>query len=398
MDDLSSKAIDSVLNSGNLTMGSEVAKFEEAMAREVGSKHFLMVNSGSSANLLMIEALLRPVKDKPKLLPGDAVLVPAVAWPTTVWPIIQLGLNPIFVDVDKDTLAMDPLQAKSLLEKQDGAKIRALFLIHPLGLAVDMAAFEELAAAHNLILLSDVCESLGARSLNGKAAGSASVMRSYSFYFSHHITTMEGGGIATDSPEVYDDLISMRSHGWSRGRSDETSWTSQQTQTDSRFNFVGTGFNVRPMEIQGAIGRSQLSNLPEFLRARRHLAAEVQSALRGTSINLISGGVENIADNPQHSWMLLPFRVTSSDPRSGRTLACNYLEERGVATRPILTGNFLRQPSVRRFIPTAGSACNFPASEKVHEECFMVGAHPSLSQVQREHLVRSLMGAASLLT
>lgn len=397
MDDLALNAIDSVLRSGNLTMGSEVENFEKAMALELGAKHFLMVNSGSSANLLMIEALLRPVKKQPKLLPGDGVLVPAVAWPTTVWPLLQLGLNPIFVDVDESTLAMDPFQARVLLEKQNGFEISAILLIHPLGLAVDMAPFEELAEAFNLVLLSDVCEALGARNPNGTSAGSASLMRSYSFYFSHHITTMEGGGIATDSSEIFDDLISMRSHGWSRGRSDETAWTSQQTQTDSRFSFVGTGYNVRPMEIQGAIGRTQLSNLDRFLQARRNLANEVHNALLDSKLNLINGGVEKILDNAQHSWMLLPFRVSTDNPRGGRDLVCNYLEERKIATRPILTGNFLRQPSVRRFIPTSGSAKDFPVAERVHEDCFMVGAHPSLSKIQKEHLVHSLVGAASLL-
>ena len=398
IDDLAFSAIDSVLKSGNFTMGSEVEKFEEAMAQELGAKHFLMVNSGSSANLLMIEALMRPVKEEPKLLPGDSVLVPAVAWPTTVWPLIQLGLKPIFVDVDKDTLAIDPLKASRLLETQSGDKIKAIFLIHPLGLAVDMAAFEELASEYKLTILSDVCESLGARNLDGTSAGSSSLMRSYSFYFSHHITTMEGGGVATDSSAVFDDLISMRSHGWSRGRSDEASWTLQQTQTDRRFSFVGTGYNFRPMEIQGAIGRTQLSSLEEFLRSRRHLANEVYDALLGSNLELIRAGIENIAVNSQHSWMLLPFRVLSTEPKSSRDFVCNYLEECGVATRPILTGNFLRQPSVKRFLPAAGSANDFPVAERVHDECFMVGADPSLTPIQREHLVSSLLRASSLLS
>ncbi len=152
-------AAEAVLRSGNLTMGEKVAEFENKMAEYLGVKYFVMVNSGSSANLIMFEAMLRPSKGLPLLKAGDGVLVPAVAWPTTIWPIIQLGLRPVFVDVNKDTIAIDLELAKSILKKDPG--IKAIFPIHPLGFGLDDEELKKFVSEHGLYLLNDVCESLG---------------------------------------------------------------------------------------------------------------------------------------------------------------------------------------------------------------------------------------------
>lgn len=181
-----------VLQSGNLTMGKKVIEFEELVAAYLGVEHFVMMNSGSSANLAIFEAMLRPSKGHPILRQGDGVLVPAIAWPTTIWPVVQLGLVPIFVDVDRESLALDLIAASEAI-KNSKSPVRAIFPIHPLGRALDSKAIEKFANENKLTYISDVCESLGSFE-NGNHAGVTGLAGSFSFYFSHHITTMEGGG------------------------------------------------------------------------------------------------------------------------------------------------------------------------------------------------------------
>jgi CDP-6-deoxy-D-xylo-4-hexulose-3-dehydrase len=174
-----------VINSGNLTMGENVLSFETQMASYLGVSHFTMMNSGSSANLAIFEALLRPAIGEPHLLPGDGVIVPAIAWPTTIWPIIQLGLKPIFVDIDANTLGIDLHKTEVLIGKKEN-NVKAIFPIHPLGRALDNKKILEICNKYNLILLNDVCESLGSW-LDGKHTGTSGLAGSFSFYFSHHI-------------------------------------------------------------------------------------------------------------------------------------------------------------------------------------------------------------------
>jgi len=248
-----------VLQSGFLTMGKKVAEFESKMAEYLGVSHFVMMNSGSSANLAIFEAMLRPSKGIPRLKAGDGVLVPAIAWPTTIWPIVQLGLVPVFVDVDRNDLALD-LKAAEIAIMTSTSPVKAIFPIHPLGRALDSKLLLDFANRHSLTLVNDVCESLGSFD-NREHAGTAGLAGSFSFYFSHHITTMEGGGVATDDDAFADDLRSIRSHGWSRDRKDVTDWTHDVSGTDAKFLFVSTGYNIRPMEIQAAIGINQIKDI-----------------------------------------------------------------------------------------------------------------------------------------
>lgn len=379
-----------VLESGQLTMGEEVRRFEGQMAHYLGVQHFVMVNSGSSANLLMIEALLRPTNSRPRLKQGDGVLVPAIAWPTTVWPLIQLGLNPIFVDINPLSLALD-LDAAQKLMDTTGIPVKALFPIHPLGLGLPHSELVAFAEKNDLILISDVCESLGSWN-EGKHAGVSSLCSSFSFYFSHHITTMEGGGVATDDDEIADDLRSMRSHGWSRDRSDAVEWASSSTATDAKFLFVSTGYNVRPMEIQAAVGCSQLSSLDDFVERRRWIAREVRNALQGTRMSVI--GEEHTIDSesrPTHSWMLIPIRVSGEDYRAKRNRILSSLTEAGVETRPVLTGNFVAQPAVQRILRQSLSPDSFPQATNISHSTFLVGAHHDLTDEQVAALCKELV-------
>jgi CDP-4-dehydro-6-deoxyglucose reductase, E1 len=379
-----------VLKSGNLTMGKEVKRFEKLMSDYLQAEHFIMVNSGSSANLAMIEALIRPTKSKPMLNHGDCVLVPAIAWPTTIWPLIQLGLNPIFIDISPKTLALDLDAAQKFID-ESGIHIRGIFPIHPLGYAIPNRALEEFVGRNDLILINDVCESLGSWDSENRHAGSAGIASSYSFYFSHHITTMEGGGVATNNSELADDIRSIRSHGWSRDRSDSASWTKNKTSNDSKFLFVSTGYNIRPMEIQAVIGSSQITMIDDFVNRRRHIAKLVIESLKGTSMQVLGDQTVNSREN---SWMLIPIQVNNG--RKNQVL--EVLEKFEIETRPVLTGNFLAQPAIQRITKHAVDPGNFAGANYISENCFLVGAHHDLTDKQIEYLCSALKKAAQVIS
>ncbi len=385
-------AIDT-LNSGNLTMGNQVKNFERAMADYLKVSHFVMTNSGSSANLAIFECLLRPSKGQPALEKGDGVLVPAIAWPTTIWPIVQLGLKPVFVDVDRNTIGIDLFKAQEALEKSE-FPVKAIFPIHPLGLALDPHALIEFSQRNSLVLVNDVCESLGSWR-NGLHAGTSGLAASFSFYFSHHITTMEGGGVATNNLDVADDLRAIRSHGWSRDRSDVSEWTSNISTTDSKFLFVTTGYNIRPMEIQAAIGMSQISDISQFVDRRRTIANAVHSALQGTRLQLIDGGVLNSKSQDSHSWMLIAIQVLGQNAREVKKSILADLNSKNIETRPVLTGNFLAQPSMKRINVGHQPASDFCVATEIAETCFLVGAHHDLTDQQIKYLTDTLRSAVN---
>jgi CDP-6-deoxy-D-xylo-4-hexulose-3-dehydrase len=381
-----------VLKSGNLTMGQNVKRFEARMAEYLGVSDFIMVNSGSSANLAIFEALLRPTKSKPSLEEGDGVLVPAIAWPTTIWPIIQLGLHPVFVDVDPDTLAIDLRKAENLI-RIGRRNIKAIFPIHPLGFGIDPLKLEDFARSNNLILINDVCESLG--SWYGEThTGTTGVAGSFSFYFSHHITTMEGGGIATNNAEFADDLRSIRSHGWSRDRKDSSAWTENLTQNDSKFLFVSTGYNIRPMEIQAAIGTNQIRDIDKFIETRRSIAARVNKSLEKSDLSVIGNqSFSTNEDAKQHSWMLIPIKCKDKKQKNAIVSFLNKLE---IETRPVLTGNFLSQPAIERIDKHHENPDNFPVANEISDTCFLVGAHHDLTPDQIDFLCNSIQKASNL--
>jgi CDP-6-deoxy-D-xylo-4-hexulose-3-dehydrase len=378
------------LKSGNLTMGEQVRIFEERMASYLNVSNFVMVNSGSSANLAIIESLLRPAKGKPILNPGDSVLVPAIAWPTTIWPLIQLGLNPLFIDVNPKTLAIDLESAQSFIDSSR-IPVRSIFPIHPLGYAIPPSELDAFVRKNDLILINDVCESLGSWS-EGAHAGTTGIASSFSFYFSHHITTMEGGGIATNNDTVADDLRSIRSHGWSRDRKDSKTWSSSLSSNDSKFLFVSAGYNIRPMEIQAAIGISQIEDIDIFIDKRRKIARSVINAVKGTNLQVI--GAEHV-EGTNHSWMLIPLQVQSSQKGKDKKRILEILEQSNIETRPVLTGNFLAQPAIQRITRHNADPLKFVNANHITETSFLIGAHHDLNDEQIEYLVDKLSHAAN---
>lgn len=382
-----------VIDSGRLTMASEVRAFEAEFAAWVGAPYALMVNSGSSANLLVVETMLRRSRESGEWQPGDEVLVPALAWPTTVWPLLQLGLKPVFVDIDADTLALDLEQAQRALTP----RTRGMFLIHVLGRVPAMAPYVDFCAAHGLTLLEDTCESLGGHS-DGRHAGTFGRAGTFSLYFSHHISTIEGGVVVVADRALYDDLISARAHGWTRGRDDAARWASEHPAIDDRFLFVTAGYNVRPTDLQGAIGRVQLMKLDAMLDARTRLAGHVADVVAGAApwLRLVGASMLGGAGGRRarrHSWMTLPFVVDEDAPMSAAEVKA-ALERHGVETRPIIAGNFARHPGVRRLLPD--SPVSFPVADAVFARGLMIGCHPTASPASLaslESALRALRGA-----
>jgi CDP-6-deoxy-D-xylo-4-hexulose-3-dehydrase len=206
---------------------------------------------------------------------------------------------------------------------------------------------------------------------------------------------MEGGGIATSDDIFADDLRSMRSHGWSRDRSDVDSWTAKKSSNDSKFLFVSTGYNVRPMEIQAAIGSAQIDEIDKFVEKRRRIASRVTAAIAGTNLSVI--GSESLQDNPNsNSWMLIPIQATGIDPVKHKLSVLAKLEELEVETRPVLTGNFLAQPAIQRITRHAVDPNHFTNATKITNEAFMVGAHHDLSDVQIDYLCEALIKAQEI--
>jgi CDP-6-deoxy-D-xylo-4-hexulose-3-dehydrase len=310
-------------------MGPHVEAFEQAFAAWVGAKHAVMVNSGSSANLLAVEALTKPSTGEPEWQPGDEILVPAVSWSTTVWPLVQAGLVPVFVDSDPDTLAMDVLSMARMTSK----RTKGAMLIHVLGLPAspEVASFCD---NERLTLVEDCCEAFGAR------VGSAGVMATYSHFFSHQLSTMEGGTVTTDHDALADDLRSMRSHGWTRHRRDRATWEKDSPGLDPSFLFVSTGYNVRPLEVQGAIGCVQLPQAGRMQKEKRIAAETIRAALAPLPwLSVIGSEIDACRMN-------LPLLVSPDAPCS-RDAVVRVFKACGVETRPIIAGNLLRHPVMR---------------------------------------------------
>lgn len=334
-----------VIDSGRCTMGEEVEAFEEEFARHVGAKHAIMVNSGSSANLLAAACGFHGAT-------GDNIIVSALTWPTTVWPIIQRRYVPHFVDVDLDTMCMSP---KAALAARD-EHTRGVFYTRVL--ATRSTKHDRDAIAAIAPTIEDACEALDG------GPGDYPHTSTFSFYFAHHVSTIEGGMIATnDDPRPYK---SMRSHGWSRGI------YPPPPGLDPRFAFVGEGYNCKPTEIAAAVGRVQIRRLRDMLTTRAHVAMLIDELLP-----------EWIVGSPYAcGWMMFPMRVRRGAPMT-RNEVVALLEANGVETRPIIGGNLLRHPA---FTSHFGHT---PNADEIHEQGLMIGCPPGVTDAGRAALERA---------
>lgn len=332
-------AMQRVIASGIYTMGENVKAFERDFSQFVKSKYCVMVNSGSSAILLMVAALFYTKNPKLKLKRGDEVIVPAVSWSTTYYPLYQYGLKIKFVDIDLNTLNYDLDQ----LEQAVTDKTRAIMAVNLLGNPNDFKRINEIIDGRDIILMEDNCESMGAK-FEGKQAGTFGVMGGFSSFFSHHISTMEGGLIVTDDEELYQILLSLRAHGWTRNLPKHNLVCTDKSDDpfEESFRFVLPGYNVRPLEIEGALGIEQVKRLPSLIAARRENGKLLQASLTNHPDIFIQ---QEIGES---SWFGFSL-VIRPDSKLTRKALVKKLNELGFECRPIVAGNFAKNEVVKYF-------------------------------------------------
>lgn len=356
------------LLSGQLTMGQRVHDFELAFAKHIGANYAVMVNSGSSANLLATSAIINPLRSK-RLNMGDYVAVPAVCWSTSIWPIVQLGLKPVLVDVDPATLN---LSIDSLLEAIVRFPIKAVLMVHVLGNSTNLSKLLDIVEKKSLLLIEDTCESLGS-TFEGKSLGTLSDFGTYSFYFSHHMTTIEGGMVVAKTLEDYDLLRCLRAHGWSREQSNRQELEAMNPAIDPRFLFVNVGYNVRPMEIQAAFGLEQLRRLDEMNANRKQNALLMRQSFEHNPKWHSQLQFPSSPPGVDACWFGFPFLI---DPK----ITLDYkrftqlLVDARIDTRPIVSGNMDLQPAVRLF-DIERSLAPFTGAQQVHDRGVFIGVH-----------------------
>lgn len=332
-------AMHRVIASGQFTMGVNVQAFERDFAAYTGGRYCVMVNSGSSANLLMVAALFYSKNPKYRLQRGDEVIVPAVSWSTTYYPLYQYGLKIKFVDIDLHTLNYDLDQ----LEQAVTNKTRAIMAVNLLGNPNDFGRIEEIIGDRNIVLIEDNCESMGAV-YRGKQAGTFGVMGSYSSFFSHHISTMEGGLIVTDDEELYQLMLSLRAHGWTRDLPKHNLVCGEKSDDpfEELFRFVLPGYNFRPLELEGALGVEQVKRLSGMVAERRKNGKLIQDVLGSHPDIMVQ---QEIGES---SWFGFSLVIRPGSTLTRKALV-DRLHELGFQCRPIVAGNFAKNEVVKYF-------------------------------------------------
>ena len=370
-------ALDCLLTT-RVTMGQKVKTFEMAFSASGPFGPGVMVNSGSSANLLAIAALANP-EARDALQPGDEIIVPALSWSTTVWPLIQLGLVPVVVDIDPATLNIDPNEIEAAITE----KTRGVMIVHVYGNPCDLEAILDICNRHSLILVEDCCEALGAK-YDDKAVGSFGRMGTYSFYFSHHITTLEGGITVAQTQDDAELMRILRAHGWIREVEDQKSWIKRYPDIHPRFLFVNLGYNLRATELQGAMGSVQLPKLPSYVEARRQNAEKLVSQLKANAPLLRT---QSTTPQGEHSWFGFPITLGIDAPFSVDDIM-TALGDFGIETRPIICGNIARQPGLKLYPHrTQGDLTHASA---VMERGFSFGNHQDIDNAARDHILGAI--------
>ncbi len=367
-----------VLLSQQLTMSEITYNFEKDFAKYVGSKYAVMVNSGSSANLLAAFALINPRKKK-RIYQGDHFLIPALCWSTSLWPLIQCGLKPIFVDVDINNFCLD----EKKITKKILNKIKVIMTIHILGNSSNIEQISFLAKKNGIYLIEDTCEALGSK-FNSKYLGTFGDFGTYSFYYSHQITAGEGGMIVTNSKEDYDLLCSLRSHGWDRKTGKAVK------RHKSYFNFINSGFNVRPTDINAAIGYSQFRRINKLIFQRKQNRIKIINKLKKSSNwkNQFEFFFPN--EKVEQSFFGFPILINKKLLHKKQKFL-SYLNKKKIETRPILSGNFLNQPSAKLY-NLNNQNIKFNSAQEIEDRGFFIGI-PSkeLDDKTLDYLIENLL-------
>lgn len=369
--------VDAVLD-GWFTSGRFQKDFERKLAKFVGVRNAVFTNSGSSANLLAVSALTSNKLGKRKLERGDEVITVAAGFPTTVNPIIQNGLVPVFVDVELPTYNVNPM----LLEEAIGSKTRAIVLAHTLGNPFNLNVVKELAEKHGLFLVEDSCDALGSR-YGGKLVGSFGDLATLSFYPAHHITTGEGGAVLVNSPLIRKQVESFRDWGrdcYCESGVDNTckkrfEWKLGDLPAgyDHKYTYSHIGYNLKATDLQAALGSSQFDHLPKFISKRRQNFQLLWDFLRDTPGLVLPRETQG----SEPSWFGFPISLEPGVGFSREDLV-KYLNDHLIGTRLVFGGNLLRQPAYRNI--TMRTIGNLQVTDYVMTNSFWLGVHPGLDQ------------------
>ena len=372
-----------------LTSGRFAIDFERKFARVMQARHAMLVNSGSSANLVALSCLTSPSLGDARLKPGDEVLTVAAGFPTTVNPIVQNGLVPVFVDVELGTLG--PIVSQ--LEEAVTERTRAIMIAHTLGNPFDLDAVTALAKRHGLYLVEDCCDAVGA-TYRGRSVGSFGDVATVSFYPAHHITMGEGGCVLTQKPTLKRLIESFRDWGrdcWCETGKDNTcgkrfGWQLGDLPCgyDHKYTYTHIGYNLKLTDMQAAIGVAQLERLPAFIETRRRNFATLRAGLSGLEDLLI---LPEATPNSEPSWFGFPLVVREDAPFT-RDALTRFLESRHIATRLLFGGNLVRQPAYRDVrYRTVGDLAN---SDRVMHGAFWIGVHPGLTDEMLAYMIESI--------
>jgi CDP-6-deoxy-D-xylo-4-hexulose-3-dehydrase len=352
--------------SGNYTMGKQVKEFENKFAKRFGAKYATMVNSGSSANLLMFSVLKNYKKIlKKKNISKPNIIAPSVGWSTSYFPISQNNFEINFVDVDIETLNIDPEKAEKAIDKNTVA----ILAINLLGNPCNFTKLKKLSNKYDLVLLEDNCESLGAKYKN-KFCGTHGLMGTHSLFFSHHMQTMEGGVILTNNKNINDFLKSLRAHGWCRDLPKKNNLYKKSTNKfKDNFVFITPGYCLRPLEIEASVGVVQLKKFNKFMKIRLKNYMTFKKLFKNKSWCKI----QKISKNSISSWF--GFNLLLVGPlKNKRKKVIDRLIKNQIEVRPTMTGNFLNNP-VMKYLNFKAKG-NFKNSNYIDKNGFFVGNYP----------------------
>jgi len=378
-----------VLSSRHITMSKITRNFEKRFAKKIGCKYALMTNSGSSANLLAFSTIINPLF-KNKLKAGDEVLIPAVCWSTSLWPIIQNNLKPVFVDVELDTFNISIKD----LKKKITSKTKAIMCIHVLGTSANLNQIKKLINKKNIILIEDTCESLGAK-FNNKFLGTFGELGTFSFYYSHQITSGEGGMIVCNNLKNYNIIKSLRSHGWSRETTFHNIYKKKFKKLDDRFLFINSGYNLRPTDIQAAIGYNQFKRLNKFISIRNYNRKKIIDKVKKNKKWNNQFYFINHSKQIKPSWFGLPILINKKYINKKKKFL-NHLTKRGVENRPILSGNFTNQPATKLYNLNSKKLV-FANAQKIEDLGFFIGLHTKkISNKIAEYISENLLNISKM--
>jgi CDP-6-deoxy-D-xylo-4-hexulose-3-dehydrase len=372
-----------------LTTGRFAAQFEKRFAKYVGVRDAVLTNSGSSANLLAVSALTSPKLGDRRLKPGDEVITVAAGFPTTVAPLLQNRLSPVFVDIDIPTYNIDARQLETALS----SRTRAIMVAHTLGNLFDLDTVTAFARKHDLWLIEDTCDAIGG-TWNGRHAGTFGDIATVSFYPAHHITMGEGGCLLTDKPLLRTLIESFRDWGrdcWCEPGKDNTCGKRFDWQLgdlpcgyDHKFIYSHAGYNLKLTDMQAAVGVAQLDKLPQFVAARKRNFATLYNGLRDLREFFI---LPEATPKSDPSWFGFPISVRPEAPFT-RNAVVRYLNEKKIATRNLFAGNLVRQPAFRD--AEHRIAAPLVNTDFAMERLFWIGVYPGLSEGMLDYMLEAL--------